>query len=146
MIFDCDKVYKDVFIFVDGKVFMNIFDVLSSSCLYKYKGIFCLKGICYFGRYYYVIKLDIKVIKFLDKSNFVYELGIVRKFVIGKNLVVEGEKFVWLMIGVYYVDCDVICLYIVYNNYLFYYEVLIKNEIGSIMERVFGFFLDIEFG
>lgn len=90
--------------------------------------------------------MEIKVKKFLDKSNFVYELGIVRKFVIGKNLVVEGEKFVWLMIGVYYVDCDFICLYIVYNNYLFYYEVLIKNEIGSIMERVFGFFLDIEFG
>lgn len=63
-----------------------------------------------------MIKVDIKVKKFLDKSNFVFEFGIVREFVIGNNFVVEGSKFVWLVIGVYYVDCNVICLYIVYNN------------------------------
>lgn len=54
----------------------------------NYKGILCIIGLKYFGRYYYVIKVDIKVKKFLDKRNFVFEFGIVREFVIGRNLVV----------------------------------------------------------
>ncbi|XP_052683351.1 uncharacterized protein LOC128163738 [Crassostrea angulata] len=152
MTFDQDKAHKDVFVSADGKVFKNISAgdqkvfVPGSSRLQKYKGTLSLKGIRYPGRYYYAIKMNIKVKKTLDKSNLVYELGIARKSVIGKHLVVEGYKFAWSMIGAHHVDCDAICLHIAHNNPLLYHEVLLKNETGCNTEREFGFLLDTEFG
>lgn len=96
MAFDRDNAHKDVSISVDGKVFKNISReqtelVASSSRLQIYKGAMSLKGIKYPGKYYYAVKMEMKVKKPLDKSDLVYELGIARKSVIGKKLVVEGE-------------------------------------------------------
>lgn len=105
-----------------------------------------LKGIKYPGKYYYAVKMEMKVKKPLDKSNLVYELGIARKSVIGKKLVVEGEKFTWSMIGAHHVDCDAICLHIAQNKHLLYHEVLTENKTGNSIERVFGFLLDTECG
>lgn len=99
MTFDRDKAHIDVSISADGKVFKNISAgeqkefVPNSSRLQKYKGDLSLKGIRYPGRFYYAVKIEIKVKMPFDKSNLVYELGIARKSVIGRNLVVEGEKF-----------------------------------------------------
>lgn len=69
MTFDQDKAHKDVFVSADGKVFKNISAgiqkvfVPGSSRLQKYKGTLSLKGIRYPGRYYYAIKMNIKVKK-----------------------------------------------------------------------------------
>lgn len=90
--------------------------------------------------------MEMKVKKPLDKSNLVYELGIARKSVIGKKLVVEGEKFTWSMIGAHHVDCDAICLHIAQNKHLLYHEVLTENKTGNSIERVFGFLLDTACG
>lgn len=98
-----------------------------------------LKGIKYPEKYYYAVKIELKVIKPLDKSHLVYELGIARKSVIGKKLVVEGEKFAWSMIGAHHVDCDAICLHIAQNNHLLYHEVLTENKTGKSIEYLDSF-------
>ncbi|XP_065929818.1 uncharacterized protein [Magallana gigas] len=150
MTFDQDMAHNDVYVSADGKVFKNIsaeeLKEFVPGRLQKYKGTFSIEGIRYPGRYYYAIKMNIKVKKPLDKSNIVYELAIARKSVIGKQLVVEGHKFAWSMIGSHHVDCDAICLHIAHDNHLLYHEVLLKNETGNTMDRVFGFLLDTEFG
>lgn len=108
----------------------------------NYKGTLCTTGLKYPGRYYYAIRVDIKVKKPLDKRNLVFELGIARESAIGRNLVVQGDEFAWSMIAAHHVDCDAICLHIAHNNHLLYHEFLNKNETGSTIERVFGFLLD----
>lgn len=61
--------HKDVSISADGKVFKNICAgeqwefVPKRSRLQKYKGALSLKGIRYPGKFYYVIKMEIKVKK-----------------------------------------------------------------------------------
>lgn len=150
LLFDIRRAHRDVSVSLDGKIFNNSATYRQWYPLYsvlgKYKGTLCTTGLKYPGRYYYAIKVDIKVKKPLDKSNLVFELGIARMSAIGNNLVVEGSKFAWSMIGAHHVDCDAICLHIAHNNHLLYHEVLTKNETGSTMERVFGFLLDTEFG
>ncbi|XP_061185957.1 tripartite motif-containing protein 2-like [Saccostrea echinata] len=150
--FDKNKAHRDVSISPDGKIFKNLSSgeqtelVPNNSRLQKYKGAICSSGLQYPGRFKYAIKIGIHVKKPLDKSNLVFELGIARKSVIGKSLVVEGEKYAWSMIGAHHVDCDAICLHIAHNNHLLYHEVLTSNAAGSSMERTFGFLLDTEFG
>lgn len=69
MTFDQDMAHKDVYVSADGKVFKNISAgeqkefVSCSSRLQNYKGTLNLKGIRYPGRYYYAIKMNIKVTK-----------------------------------------------------------------------------------
>lgn len=146
MLFDIKRAHRDVSVSLDGKIFNNSATYRQwyppYSVLGKYKGTLCTTGLKYPGRYYYAIKVDIKVKKPLDKSNLVFELGIARESAIGNNFVVEGSKFAWSVIGAHHVDCNAICLHIVHNNQLLYHEVLTKNETGSTMERVFGFLLD----
>lgn len=151
MTFDRDMAHNDVSISTDGKVFKNISageqtePVSSNSCLKNYKYALCAKGIKYPGRYYYAIKIEIMVKKPLDKRSLVYEIAIARKSVIGKDLVMEKEKFAWSMIGRHHVHCDAICLCIIHNNNWLYHEVHTKNETGSSMDKIFGFLLDTEF-
>lgn len=119
-----------MFVSADGKAFKNISAVEpkefvpGSSRLQKYKGALSLKGIRYPGKYYYAIKMKIEVKTPLGRSKLVYELGIARKSVVGKDLVVEGQTFAWSMIVAHHEDCDALCLHIASNKRLLYHEVL----------------------
>lgn len=82
LIFDKNKAHRDVSVSLNGKMFnnfptvtfKNVYDLNDYSRLLKYKGALCTTGLKYPGRYYYAIKVDIKIKKPLDKSNLVFEL------------------------------------------------------------------------
>ena len=78
----------------------------------------------------------------LEKSNLVFEVGMVRQNEIDRKHVVDGQAHAWSMICSQHVDCDGICLHIARGGKCLFHENLSKNDVGCTMERTFGFFLD----
>ncbi|XP_078320191.1 tripartite motif-containing protein 2-like [Crassostrea virginica] len=153
MLFVRERSHRDFSVSKDRKVFKihrpwESIDLDKSiyNFVGRYKGTFCVNGLQCPGIYRYAIKMNVKIMKPLDKSGLVFELGIARRSAIGRNLVVEGQKFAWSMIGAHHANCDAICLHIAHNNHLLHHEILTSNTAGTTMERLFGFELDTEFG
>ena len=114
--------------------------------LHKFKGTFGNQPFSGPGKYYYELNIRYKIRSQLEKSNLVFEVGIARRNEMDRKHVVDGQPHAWSMICSQHIDCDAICLHIARGGKCLFHETLSKNDIGSTMEKTFGFFLDADNG